>query len=138
MNRNDFKQFSSIRLKEARVLLKNKNYEGAYYLCGYVIECALKACIAKNTKRYDFPPDKKTVEAIYVHDIEKLVKAAGLDIKLNGETKSNQTFASNWGTVKDWKESSRYEKKTEKDAHDLFSAVIDKKHGVLQWIKQYW
>lgn len=138
MNRNDFKQLSSVRLKEARVLLKNKNYAGAYYLCGYVIECGLKACIAKKTKRYAFPPDRKTIDEIYTHEPNKLVKAAGLDIKLSDEMKSNRTFANNWGTVKDWKESSRYEKKTEKDARDLFSAVVDKKYGVLQWIKQYW
>ena len=138
MNRNDFKQLSLIRLKEARVLLKKKNYDGAYYLCGYVIECGLKACIAKKTKRYDFPPDRKTIDEIYTHEPNKLVKAAGLSIELDGDMKRNKTFADNWGTVKDWKESSRYEKHTEKDARDLFSAASDKKHGVLQWLKQYW
>lgn len=137
MNRNDLKQLSLIRLKEAKVLLKNKNYEGAYYLCGYVIECGLKACIAKKTKRYDFP-DKKTVDESYTHDLTKLVRIAGLSIELDKEMKSNETFANNWGIVKDWSESSRYEKHTEKEAHDLFSAIADEEHGVLQWLKQYW
>ncbi len=138
MNRRDFKQLSFIRLQEARVLLKNKNYEGAYYLCGYVIECAFKACIAKNTKRYDFPPDIKTVAAIYVHEPERLVKAAGLEMKLKDEMKRNRIFADNWGIVKDWRESSRYEKHNEIKVRNFFAAVADKKHGVLKWLKQYW
>lgn len=137
MNRNDLKQLSLIRLKEARVLLKNENYEGAYYLCGYVIECGLKACIAKKTKRYDFP-DKKTVEESYTHDLTRLVKIAGLSIELDKEMKSNPIFGTNWSIVKDWSEASRYEKHTEKEAHDLFSAVANKNHGVLQWLKLHW
>jgi len=68
MNRHDLRELALIRLREARVLLKNGNYEGAYYLCGYVVECGLKACIAKQTRRYDFP-DKKTVDESYTHDL---------------------------------------------------------------------
>lgn len=40
-------------------------YDGAYYLSGYAVEWALKACIAKNVKRYDFP-DRKMDRAILV------------------------------------------------------------------------
>lgn len=137
MNRNDLKQLSLIRLGEARVLLKNKSYEGAYYLCGYVIECGLKACIAKKTKRYDFP-DKKMVEESYTHSLTKLVNIAGLSIELDKEMKINPTFGNNWGTVKDWSEASRYEKHTEKEAQDLFCAITDRRHGVLQWLKLHW
>lgn len=32
--------------------------EGAYYLAGYAVECALKSCIARRTQEHDFP-DKK-------------------------------------------------------------------------------
>ena len=64
MNRKELQTLAKIRIKEAEVLLNNnlnnKRYDGAYYLCGYGVECALKACIAKNTKRYEFP-DKQTV-----------------------------------------------------------------------------
>ena len=66
-----------IRLKEARVLLRNGNYDGAYYLSGYVVECALKACIAKHTRRSEFP-DRKTVEASHTHKLEELMKVAQL------------------------------------------------------------
>ena len=58
MNRNDFQKISRLRVKEAKALLDNGYPAGAYYLMGYAVECALKACIAKQTKRYDFPYEK--------------------------------------------------------------------------------
>lgn len=54
MNRRDLKNLALTRLKEVEVLLKNRQYSGADYLSGYVIECALKACIAKQTQGFDF------------------------------------------------------------------------------------
>jgi hypothetical protein len=60
VNRRELKNLATIRLKEVEVLLKNRQYLGAYYLSGYIIECGLKACIAKQTRKFDFP-DKKTV-----------------------------------------------------------------------------
>jgi hypothetical protein len=47
MNRNDLQNLSRLREKEAKVLLDNGCFAGAYYLLGYAVECALKACIAK-------------------------------------------------------------------------------------------
>ena len=137
MNRNDLKELARIRLREAGVLLRNDQCEGAYYLCGYVVECGIKACIAKQTKRYDFP-DKKTVNASYSHCLKDLVKVAGLDLALDQEMKRDPDFAVNWAVVKDWSEESRYEKHTKKEAQALYSAITNKEHGVLRWIKQHW
>lgn len=137
MNRHDLQDLALIRCREARVLLESGNYEGSYYLCGYVVECGLKACIAKQTRLHDFP-DKKVVDASYSHKLGDLVKIAALGKKFNDELKSNPDFTDNWNTVKDWSEKSRYEKHTDKEAQDLYSAVADEKQGVLQWIKQYW
>lgn len=138
MNRDDFKQIARIRLKEAKTLLSNGNYDGAYYLCGYVIECGLKACIAKKTRRYDFPPDKKTIENIYTHEFEKLIGAAELRRHLQNEIKHNKQFEVNWAVTKDWTEKSRYERQNDKKAHDLYSAITNRQNGVLKWIRQYW
>jgi hypothetical protein len=43
MNSADFQKLATIRLAEEKILLRNKQYAGAYYLAGYSIECALKA-----------------------------------------------------------------------------------------------
>ena len=63
MNRYDLQKLSRLRVREAKVLLDNKCYEGAYYLLGYAVECALKACIARQTKAFDFP-DRKLINDI--------------------------------------------------------------------------
>jgi HEPN domain-containing protein len=66
-NRQDFQRLAGMRLRDARVLMRNGNLEAAYYLTGLAVECALKACIAKNTKRYDFPPNQTALKEIYTH-----------------------------------------------------------------------
>lgn len=69
-----------MRLKEANALLAAGFPDGAYYLAGYAVECALKACIAKATQRYDFP-DKDSANASYTHNLEKLITVAKLGEK---------------------------------------------------------
>jgi HEPN domain-containing protein len=137
MNCKDLKELTRIRRKEARLLLKNGNYEGAYYLSGYIVECGLKVCIAKQTKKCDFP-DKKTVNASYTHNLTDLIKIAGLQPILNMEINQDPDFEVNWTIVKDWSEGSRYEKHTKNEANDLYSAITNPRHGVLKWIRQHW
>jgi HEPN domain-containing protein len=78
MNRSDFQKLAKIRLREAKALLDAKQFDGAYYLCGYAVECALKACIAKSINQYDFP-DKQTVLDSYTHKFEKLINTSRLN-----------------------------------------------------------
>jgi hypothetical protein len=68
MNRTDLQKLSRMRVKEAKALLDAGQSCGAYYLTGYAVECALKACIAKQVRRNDFP-DKRTVTESYTHDL---------------------------------------------------------------------
>ena len=135
MNRRDLKNLALTRLKEVEVLLNNRQYSGAYYLSGYVIECALKACIAKKTKKFDFP-DLKTVNESYTHKLEQLVKVAKLDPK--SQSDHDPEFSGRWSTVKDWSEKSRYQKHNRQEALDIYSAITDPNHGVLQWLRQHW
>lgn len=138
MNRGDFQKLTRERLKDAQALLQKHRYSGAYYLCGYVIECALKACIAKQTQQFDFPPERKVIEAIYTHDLMKLIKSAGLEVVFRDDRDKDKKLESNWGVVEGWKEASRYEEYDQKKARDIFQAIADEKHGVLQWVKQRW
>jgi hypothetical protein len=137
MNRNDLRQLSRIRIKEARTLLEAGCFDGSYYLCGYSVECALKACIAKKTRRHDFP-DKKTVNDSYSHNLTALVAVAGLNTLWQDEMTSDPEFALNWTTLKDWSEERRYRLSTKKEARDLYRAAVSRQHGVLRWIRQYW
>jgi HEPN domain-containing protein len=47
MTQTDLQRLSRLRIRDAKILLKNGAHESAYYLAGYAVECALKACIAK-------------------------------------------------------------------------------------------
>lgn len=138
MNRQELQELSKIRRKEAAALLKAKLYSGAYYLLGYSVECALKACIAKQTKRFDFP-NKDLAVKTHVHNLEQLLKFAGLENELNKEIAANKTFEVNWAVVKDWKETSRYLCTiAPTDATDLYMACTSRKNGILSWIKSKW
>ena len=138
MNRNELQGISRTRVREARALLKNGSYAGSFYLMGYAIECAIKAAIAKKTKAHDFP-NKKLAHDSYSHDLEKLIKTAGLWVDLEDEMKANTNLARNWTVVKDWTEESRYTLTTSKlQAQDLYSACTARKHGLLSWLKRFW
>ncbi len=64
MNRADFKRLSNLRVREAKVLLDKGLFAGAYYLAGYAVECAMKARIAGQTRRHDFPPEPEKYKDI--------------------------------------------------------------------------
>ena len=136
MNRNDFRKLAVIRLQDARILLRHRRFEGCFYLSGYAVECGLKACIARLTKRYDFPD--VSLKDAYTHDLNKLLKIARLEEARNREFELDREFEINWLVVKEWKAESRYEIADEEQANELFNAVANRKHGVLRWLKQQW
>ena len=139
MNRSDFQTLAEVRIKEALVLLENQCYEGAYYLAGYAVECALKACVAKNTNQYDFPPDRNTVNRIYSHNLEWLVHEAKLEVAHREQLQSNTTFAEYWDVVVRWSETSRYNTSIAmQEAAGLCLAITDQDDGVLTWLSQLW
>ena len=116
VNRFELRQLAEDRIADAATLLASGRWSGAYYLAGYAVECGLKACIAKLTNQDDFPRDRKFVEECYTHNLEKLLKAAGLKPALDTEAAANPTFAGNWGVARDWQETSRYEQKNQAEA----------------------
>lgn len=138
MNRATFQEISRLRRREASVLLAAKQFPGAYYLIGYAVECAMKACIAKQVRRYDFP-DKDLVNKAYTHNLEILLSLSGLKPDLDNEMQNSKALELNWGIVKDCSESSRYELViTEKEARDMYSAITARRHGILTWIRRRW
>ncbi len=139
MNRSDFQKLAELRIKEAQILLENNCFEGAYYLAGYAVECALKACIARKTQQFDFPPKRAVVDDMYKHDLLKLINVSGLKSDFEKHEKESNEFAANWGTIKDWSEEIRYNTTVEqKRAIDVLAAITDKDYGILEWLKKSW
>lgn len=138
MNKNDLEELADIRVKEAKVLLDAENYQGAYYLAGYSLECAIKACIAKQVRQHDFP-NLELAKNSYSHKLMDLLGVAGLKQKLNEKEGQDADFQLNWAVAKDWSEKARYENRVEeKKAKDLYEAITDDQSGILAWLKKYW
>jgi HEPN domain-containing protein len=76
VTRKELQKLAGLRLREAEVLLENGCPDGAYYLAGYAVECALKACIARKTVRHEFPDLSRARESS--HDLAELLRVAGL------------------------------------------------------------
>jgi hypothetical protein len=137
VNRIDFQRLAAIRLDEAQVLIREGMFSGAYYLAGYSVECALKACIAKTVAAHDFP-DKRFANDCWTHEIDKLVALTGLKQQRELDASQDAVLLANWLRVKDWNENSRYQEIDEVTARSVVDAVADQQHGVLQWIMQHW
>jgi HEPN domain-containing protein len=137
VDRKELQDLSRIRLKEARALLQAGLYDGAYYLAGYAVECALKACIAKRTRRSEFP-DRGTVNASHTHNLQELVRVAGLEGALRNQASLDPKFEKSWDATKAWSEQSRYRRNRRESAEVLLEAVGDNRHGVIAWSKLHW
>ncbi len=137
MTRSDFQLLALERLQDAEVLFANDRFGAAYYLAGYAIECALKACIAKATKEFDFP-DKLLANQSHTHDLERLLGLAGLRDVFEAEFASDLMFAKNWIDVTLWSEDSRYQPSGQAEAHAMLKAAGDPQSGILQCIRKHW
>lgn len=137
MNRADFQRLSNVRLQESRALLAAGFPEGAYYLAGYSVECALKACIAKRTHEHDFPD--KGSQKYYSHDLDSLLEHARLRTELDQAMQADAVLKTEWIVVQNWSEESRYDSgRGAQEAADLLSAVENATGRILSWVRQRW
>lgn len=136
MDRIDFQKVAETRLRESKALLAAGFPEGAYYLAGYAVECALKACISKLTQEHDFP--EKESDKYYSHDLEKLLGFAKLKDDFYQALRANPAMNTNWIIAKNWAETSRYQRKTAADADGLLKAIEDQTGGLLPWVQKHW
>ncbi len=134
----EFQVLAEQRLLEAKALLDLEKWDGAYYLAGYAVELALKACIIKTLMATDAFPGKELSRNCYTHAIETLVKQARLDDVLKLATDTDRDFESNWAAANNWNEEKRYHRINKAEAVALYDAIADGEHGVLQWIKKQW
>src|SRR5438552_17243364 len=95
-SRADFEKLMDLRMKEAKLLLDQQDWDGAYYLVGYAVEFALKIRIISQLMKSDSFPDRKLAESFYKHELETLRKAAGLDDEMTKDAAVN----SYWVIVK--------------------------------------
>jgi HEPN domain-containing protein len=126
-----------MRARKAKALLKSGFNSGAYYLAGYAVECGLKACIARQTRRHDFP-ERQRVEKSYSHSLVLLLELARLDAVAEDRAQHDVLFRKNWNLVKTWSEQGRYRMYSSDEADALVEAAANRTHGIVPWIKRYW
>jgi hypothetical protein len=138
-DRATFQQLATLRLDEAKTLLRYNQPSGAYYLAGYAIECALKAVIAKQF-RGDEIPDKALVNKVYTHDLFDLLRLAGLESELDTARRGDSGLDRRWSIAKNWTEQARYTTWTEEQAKAIIEAVDGdgKTGGLSQWLSARW
>lgn len=131
-SRSEFEKLVDLRMKEAKLLLDQSDWDGAYYLVGYAVEGALKIRIISELMKSDSFPEKKLAENFYKHDLTLLRRLAGLDDEMDQDAEAKMQ----WDIVKDWTEQSRYEiGKADKEAINLYDAI---EKVILPWIKARW
>ena len=137
LTKKDLEKLAQIRADDALFLFKSGRASSAYYLAGYSIELALKACIS-NLMQANVIPDKAFINAIYTHKLDALLSTAGLRPQFSTDSRANSQFAAYWAIVTKWTEESRYEFWDPMAAASLLEAVHDPDNGVFQWLKKHW
>src|SRR5947209_5710918 len=130
LDRTDLRNLVEVRLADARLLLDNRRYDGAYYLAGYAVECALKAVIAARTRQHEFP-DLVLARRAYTHNLRDLLDVSGLKAKMDQEFANDPELRDNWSVIKDWDQTSRYDTgRLKQEAEGLYAAISDPTHGI--------
>jgi hypothetical protein len=135
--RTDLQALAEVRAKDAQLLVLEQRYSSAYYLSGYAVEFALKACAAKQVAQHTIP-DRDFFREFFTHEFDKLIGLAGLRNEFRLKKAASQEFAVNWAIVAEWRPESRYEVISATDSQLIVEAVVSENDGVLRWIKTYW
>src|SRR5512134_2472941 len=95
LSRFDLQSVAEAKLADAILLFNNQRFSNAYYLAGYAVEIALKACIARHIVAETIP-ERSFVNEIFRHDLRRLAGLAGLASELKNREVRDPAFAANW------------------------------------------
>jgi HEPN domain-containing protein len=137
LTKTDLEKLAVLRLEDAIFLQHAGRCSSAYYLAGYSLELAMKACIAKLVQPNTIP-DKAFINAIYTHRLESLLGVAGLKTAFDAEIKTNPVLAAHWAIANNWSEESRYAFWDPFAAGSLLQSIADPTNGIFQWVKRHW
>src|ERR1700674_1441593 len=138
--REQLKVLAQLRLQEARALFEAGFYDGCAYLCGYVVELALKAriCAILNVDEYPSEMKGQIRTAFRTHVFDDLKLLAGMEREISAST---PVLLTNWSVASRWKPERRYEPPGTYDriaAEEILNAIQTKPDGVLPCISLRW
>jgi HEPN domain-containing protein len=132
--RQELQDLAELRLREAEALFDAALYDGSVYLCGYVVELALKArvCATLGIEKY---PERRH---FLTHDFDELRLLAGLEREI---TAASPAFLKNWSIATDWRPEWRYQPAGTNDrakAEEVLESIKAHPDGVLSMISRRW
>ena len=141
MIRRELQKIALVRLKEAKTLYDNGLYDGAVYLCGYVVEAALKARICRHLQMKEYLDTGDMKSMFLSHDFDRLLLLSGLKNRINLANRRRTNLFKHWSLLTTWTPDMRYASVGTYDqryAGDLIKALEDANDGFLVWIKKLW
>jgi len=137
--RQELQALAKLKLREAEALFAAGFFDGCAYLCGYVVELALKARICATLGVSEYPEKgSRLKEALRTHDFDDLKLLAGMEHEFSA---SRPALLSNWSIASRWKPERRYEPPGSYDqaaAEEILNAIRRKPDGVLECISSRW
>jgi len=143
-NCDELKKITKARLKSAKTLMAAKDWHGAAYMLGYVLECALKAVICKTLHLVEYPENTKNDKInlyFMTHRFEQLLLVSGLEDIFS--SRGPAEVWKNWSDFilkypGDWP-AMRYNldltwNKT--NVKKLYSNLADSEHGIITLIRK--
>ncbi len=139
----DLKDIAKARLRAGKVLIDCGDFDGAHYILGYALECALKSAICKTLKLSEYPDNVKndklsTFFKTHVFDI--LLTLSGLENDFRINPANPPRLFQNWSdATSTWTSEVRYNPMgsiTEAEARRMHEALSEQPHGLLTWISK--
>ncbi len=141
MTRKELQEIALTRLKEAKTLYDNGLYDGAVYLCGYVVEDALKARICKHLHMKEYVETSDMRGVFFSHNFDSLLLLSGLKNRISLANSKRTNLFKNWSLLTTWKPERRYHPAGtygREYTESLIKALEDSHEGFLVWIKKLW
>ncbi len=116
-------------LKDAKTLFNAGRFDGAFYICGYVVEMGLKKKICSTLGWQGYPKTKKEFEnfsSFKTHNLEVLLHLSGI------EQEVKEKFMLEWSYVISWDPEIRYlSQKQSKQSAELMLTSSEKLLSIL-------
>jgi HEPN domain-containing protein len=139
VTRRELQSLAQLRLREAEVLFAAGYFDGCAYLCGYVVELALKARICATLGLDEYPEKGSRVkDAFRTHEFDDLKLLAGMEKEFSA---SRPVLLANWSIASKWKPERRYEPEGTYDraaAEAILNAIRAIPGGVFECISLRW
>lgn len=141
MTRRELQKIAVTRLEETKALYENGLYDGAVYVCGYVVEAALKARICRHLQMKEYLDTGDMKNMFLSHDFDRLLLLSGLKNRINLANRRGTSLFKHWSLLTTWTPDMRYAPVgtyNQQYAQDLINALEDKVDGFMIWIKKLW